>query len=301
MKVGQLFAEQLEKLKVDTSDESLKAVLGISIDIPDEIAHKIQSELVTIDAAKGDAGVKDHFISSFVKGNDRNLKEYLENEKASDEEMKQVFSHPSFKDRYSAALALIKEKSNSAIEEIKRKGMEEGASKQKLDAALVEENKKLNAQIHDLKSNYIPKTDYEKAVSDFERERMDEKINAAFLSENWSKNFVPDLRPDLAKMALERELNKKGIILVRTPEGIIPRQKDNPEMPYFDNTKKLITFPELVKSVMTTNKFEAQSESQDTSAKQNFVPSGNPQRTTPSTQNPALAALRKSQADQGMQ
>jgi cell division protein FtsB len=260
MKVGQLFAEQLEKLKVDTSDESLKAILGISIDIPDEVAQKIQSGLVTLDAAKSDSGVKDHFISSFVKGNDRNLKEYLDSEKASEEEVKAVFSHASFKDRYAAALALIKDKSNAAIEDIKKKGLEEGVSKQKMDAALVEENKKLNAQIHDLKTNYIPKTDYEKVISDHERERMDEKINGAFLTENWSKNFVPELRPTLAKIALESELNKRGIILVRTPEGISPRQKENPEMPYYDNSKKLITFPELVKSVMTTNKFEEQSD-----------------------------------------
>lgn len=299
MKVGQLIAEQLEKLGADTTDESLKSVLGISVDIPDEVAQRIQSGLITVEAAKSDSAVKDHFITSFVKGNDRNLKDYLQGENATEDEVKQVFSNSNFKDRYAAALLLIKNKSNAAVEEIKRRGLEEGASKQKIDAALVEENKKLNAQYHELKSASVPKADYEKMLSDFERERMDEKINGAFLAENWSKNFVPELRTDLSKMALERELNKRGAILVRTPEGITIRQKENPEMPYYDNSKKLITFPELVKSVMTANKFEAQSETTEPSTKNTFVP-GNTQRTTPNTSNPALAALNKAKADQGM-
>jgi hypothetical protein len=301
MKVGQLIAEQLEKLNVDTSDESLKAIMGISLDIPDEVAQRIQSGLVTLDAAKSDSGVKDHFISSFVKGNDRNLKDQLEKEHISEDKIKEVFSHSNFKDRYAAALALIKENSQATIEEIKKKGLEDGASKQKVDAALLEENKKLNAMLHELKTSTIPKADYEKAVSDFESERMNEKINSAFLAENWSKNFVPTLRPTLAKIALDAELNKNGIILVRTPEGINVRQKENPEMPYYDNTKKLVTFTELVKSVMTSNKFEAQSETPEASAKNTFVPSGNTARTTPITSNPTLAALQKAKADQGMQ
>lgn len=62
---------------VDTEDAGLKTFLGnaslASIGIPDEIANKIQSGLLTIESAKANPSIKKHFTSEFETAYEKEL------------------------------------------------------------------------------------------------------------------------------------------------------------------------------------------------------------------------------------
>src|SRR6266513_2363286 len=142
MKAGLLISNLLEKVGVDITDEKLKDILGVQIDIPEDFATKLDTELMGKDAAK--AAFKNDIINDFTKGVYINIEKDLEAQGLTKEERDEVFKDKSLGKvvkAYGTKTKELAEKANVPNTEKEKKYKDEVVA--------------LNAQLADMKEKYV--------------------------------------------------------------------------------------------------------------------------------------------------
>ncbi len=293
MKVGEILAKQLEKLGIDTTSEELKPILGISVDVPETLTGKLDS-LITMDGAKNNTDIKNHYIKKYTSGINQALDEKLKKLGMTQDQVDDIFKEETFGKRIEGALERLAEAKDNLAKTKKTGDVDsEKLYKDQID--------KLNKDLADIKE--ASKTEREKLMSDFENEKINEEVGREFLSKPWSKHY-PDSANDklvIANTYLQNELQQIGAKIVRDfdTKQIKLVQAKNPELDYFDSSNKKVNFTSLVAKIAADKKLLAVSESsgQGTPTPSTIVGGQAPQGTL-RTNNPALNALRQSQQDQ---
>jgi len=243
MKAGILLSNLLEKVGVDVTDEKLKDVLGIQIDLPEDFATKLDTELMGKDAAK--AHFKNEIINDFTKGVYINIEKALEEQGLEKAERDEVFKDKSLGKVVMAYGAKLKETADKS------------ASNSDKEKALREEVKKLNESLADYKEKFVPKEEVEKVNSAWDAERYSMAMDNHFLSKKWSDKFPESVRSTLAKTVLEAKLAEMGAKAVVVDKKLKIVKADDIQSEYFDKSNKLVTFESLADDIMTSNKFLA--------------------------------------------
>lgn len=241
MKATELLSSLLEKAGIDTSDDRLKDILAVQIDIPDEFANKLNTELMSKAAAK--SLVKNEVINDFTKGIHINIEKHFEDMGIEKSEIDEIFKEKATGKVVMAAfkkLAEIKDKSANSTDKEK---------------TLREEIKTLNTSLADYKEKYVPKTEVDKIQSEWELEKFERGIEGQFLGKKWSKHFPEDMRTTLAKVALEKKLAELGAKAIPVGKDIKIVKSDDLASDYFDKSNKLVTFASLADEIMAANKF----------------------------------------------
>ncbi len=254
MKATELLSSLFEKAGIDTTDASLKDILAVQVDIPDEFANKLNTELMSKAAAK--SLVKNEVINDFTKGIHINIEKYFEDQGLPKEEIDEVFKE---KATGKVVMAAFKK-----LSEIKDKSVT-STDKEK---TLREEIKTLNTSLADYKEKYVPKTDLEKIQTEWEQDKFERGIEGQFLGKKWSKHFPEDMRTTLAKVALDKKLAELGAKAISVGKEIKIVKSDDLASDYFDKSNKLVTFASLADEIMSSNKFLEMSPEGGTSTQQ---------------------------------
>lgn len=289
MKLSQLISNLLEKAGIDVTAEALKPVLSITTDIPDDISGKLESELITKEAAKSNVDLKNHFVGQYIKGAVKQAKESIISVGVDEEVVNKIFA-PDSKESFTKQI----QEGLKAAEDHFKKTPDKNKDSEK---TFKEEIEKLQKQLSEEKTNSA------KLLSEkdkqYESERINDNILSTFLTKSWSKHYPEDVRADLAMTKLKKEMEAKGISVIRDADGKTLKlvQTKNPEMDYFDSSNKKVTFTQLVDDIMSTNKFSAVSGDEPAATTSQVIAGQKPAQPN-STNSIALNLLRKSQADQ---
>lgn len=294
MKVGELIAKQLDKLGVDTTSEELKAIVGISVEMPETISSKFDTGLISLDSAKNNTDIKNHYIKTYASGLSRNLNEKLKSLGLSNEEIDGIFKEEGlgFGKRIELALERLSEAKEAQIK-AKKLGDPDAEKVYK------EQIEGLNKTLAELKEQSKAELQAEREKN--ENEKISDEIGREFLSKGWSKSY-PEATQDrlvIANTYLQNELQQMNAKLVRDPETRELKlvQAKNPELDYFDSSNKKVNFTSLVAKIGTDKKLFAVSEQSGQSTTPKTLVA-TPLQGTTRTNNPTLDALRASQKDQ---
>lgn len=276
MKVGELLAELFKKASVDASNEKLKPLFDLDIEVEDEFVTPLQTNLFNLDAAKSKKDLKEHFLKPLAQGIDSNVDDFLK-ANGLDEISAKVKAGTSTGERTKLALAQLFELSKQKANTPELKALQDQIVQ--LNAQTVEARQALQDREAQL-------------LSDFENERLSSALENKIVAQKWSKNYPESVRSVLAKQLLDAEFAKHGAVLARTEKGIDLLSKETKGQ-VFDDKNNPITLDSVLSRVFQENNFLEVAQTDPT-----------PQHTTaPDGQRGNTAfdsAMRKSLADQGI-
>ena len=262
MKVGELLAELFKKALVDVSDEKLKPLLALEVEIDDEFVNPLQTNLFNFDAAKSKKDLKEHFLKPLAQGIDSNIDDFLK-ANGLEEISAKVKAGTSTGDRTKLALASLFELSKAKANTPELKTLQDQI------ATLNAQNAEARKALEDEKAQLL---------AGFENERLNSILESKIISQKWSKNYPESVRAALAKQLLDLEFAKHGAVLSRTEKGVDLLSKETKGQ-VFDDKNNLVTFDSLISKVFQENNFlevastENQQQQQRIEQKQETQPS----------------------------
>jgi hypothetical protein len=265
MKVGELFAELLEKVGADTTSEEVKSILSISVDVPQAFADKLSAGLFTEEAAKNNMKIKNHFIAQFAGGLDQSILDRALKMNLPSSTIEKIKEEKSTGKKQQLLLEAIDEDTNSKLKAVEKSGasdVDKAAERQAI-LALQEDNRSLNNQLSNYKEKYVPKEELDRVLSQGENDRVQFLIENELIKKPWSANYPENVRTQLGKIALDNLMKEVGVKVVRKDGELKLVHANNVEQEYFDSKNKNVKFTELVDQMMTANKFKAVSDQTD--------------------------------------
>lgn len=251
MKTNELLISLMEKAGIDLKAAENKNLLTLGDEIPDNIAEQIEENLLTVQSAVSNKKVKSAIIASFANGIDAEITERAKNLGISEEKILAISAEKATGKK----LQLLLDSTNELITEAKESGSKSKPELKALEAQVTS----LNSELSKYKSDYIPKSDYEKFVAEKENEILWGAVNQEILQKSWSEIYPEDVRPVLAQTKLNAKLKELGAEIIRK-DGQIQIVDSETKTEKFDKSNKPIKFASLVDGIMTENKFVKVSE-----------------------------------------
>lgn len=287
-KVGEIFADLAQKTGLPVEHKGLKDLLSLTSDVDPEVEKAING-LISLDAAKNNSALKSHYFRQAYDAIDQEVIKRADKLQLETDFVEGLKTEQSTNKKLNSFLDKLEE-----LKEAQKTA--KGTGDKDAEKTLKAEIEKLNGSINSIR------TEHDKAIKakdEFHNNYIkDSKIINSFASEKWSDLYAPEMRGDLARIALEKELNKIGAKIVTDEKGELKLvQAANPEMEYFDSSNKKVNFTELVPQIMATNKFSAVSASTEPVTPQITVGGGKPP-VTPQGNNTVANLLNKSIQDQ---
>jgi hypothetical protein len=244
-KISEFIADLAEKAGIDTASDELKPILSITAEMPEDVAKKINTALISVEDAKSHKGIKDTIIKTYGAGLLQRHEEVLRELGLPDEDIKEIAKETTIGKKIELAI--------SKVAAHKSKPDPNATADQK---ALNEKIAELNKELNSIKTTHIPKEDLEKEVAKFESERMEGLKEEYFGKHTWSEAYKDkDIRKAAYNTKLNKFLEETGTTLQRNGENIKIVTKEGSD--YFDGKNKIITFDEVVNQIMANNKFNA--------------------------------------------
>jgi hypothetical protein len=216
------------------------------IDIPDEVANAMDSELMSLDGAKNNAQVKSHFTALALNGIDTELANTV-NELGLDGE---IFK--SEKTTYSKMVALR----NKVKELVEKKGDATGKEKVELQKQINELNEKLG------KTMDAHKAELENLKQQHGEQMMDHLMFSSLKGRNYANKEMPaDVQVELAKLLLSKTLEKRGAKPVNENGVLKLKQASDTALDFFDENHKPVAYEDFVAKTLSENKLLAVSDS----------------------------------------
>lgn len=291
-KFGDLLSDLLQKAGLDHTDKQFSELLSIQAEVSREVADSFDG-LMSIDAAKNNTTIKNYFYAMAYSGSDRKMLDLAEKFGFPDDQKLQLKEEKSSGKKYDLFGRFLEDKVADLEKEYKaaqRSGNTDEMKSAKDEIAKL--NESLRSKDDEIRNVSSSK---DQALKDY---ILNAKIESAFSNISWSENYKPEIRGDLSKIALNKELDKIGAKIVLN-ENNEPRlvKKDNPELEYFDSSNKEIKFTELATRVAVENKFLAVSPKMPNNNPNPVAPvSGNQPNT--SKRNTVSNLLKESLKDQ---
>lgn len=265
-KLKQLFENLAKKAGVDIADESyLKALELIKdVEISDEVATKIESNLYDIESAKQNYTLKQHFTALGLNGVDAQLKEALE-ELVEDEAVRsELLSVKSTPARVRTALQKIKELENT---------------RNKADAKGDDgKAKKAQEEIDRIVNEF--KIKEEKYLSEIEKERKEKVETISNFKEEifysglkFANDFDLETNLLVAKQKINKALSEKGAKKVyNTQTGKFEiKRADDESLDFLDERNNKTSYEDFAKEILSQNKLLAVTDTTATQSAQPYV------------------------------
>lgn len=287
-KIGELFVELLIKVGLDPLDKQYADAISIQTEMPETVVESFKG-LMTLEGAKNNISVKNHYTHAAYNPLDNELHSRMDMFGFSDEQKAIVMAEKSTGKKQQLFLNLV-----------------DGEFKKAKSSKDPEDLAKFKKEREETMALLAKKDDDIKALASSKDNELNDYIlgaiqDAEFGKHNWSSLYDVNDRGILAKNALNTYLEQNGakLVLDENKKAKLVK-KDNPELEYFDNSNKKITFTELVPRILAEKKYLGVSQP---TTQQPFVTTGMPaQSTTKSnTNNTVMNAIAKAKADQGIE
>ena len=231
MKLGKLFVDLALNAGITIDDEKLKEITTSDLEVPDEIGNQFKANLMSVDAAKNNAELKNHFyklalnpMDKFQLERAKGIQGFTDEDVRKLEELTSSYEKAKFVDKRLAEI--LEAKSGSG------------------DGDETERLKKLKKEIEDLNLKLSSKdTDHQKALDDFAAKAEKDVIEFALMSELLSKDFADDKRDKLknaklTRVLLDDEFATQKVALKKSEDGSLKLvQKENPDLDYMVDNK----------------------------------------------------------------
>ncbi len=292
MKVVELFTDLAKKAGItDLTDPKYADFLSSNLEIDDDTAKKIQSELFNFEAAKANPKVKGHFFAQAMNGVDTEVDRWLTDEDFNDEDKTLIKSQESSTKKMVTAYQKKIEKMSTRLKDI-----EAGKGKKETPGEadkLREDINKLNAEKGTLIADHNKQI---QALKEQHTEALNERdLDMILGSYNYvfPKEMKLPAKIAAVKAVLNPELKTKGLKLQAVEGSLVLVKSDGTK--YFNDQNQETTLSQFIDKVLADNNLLAVSDP-------NSGNSGgsNPPPPTTTTGNPGKgdpALLKQIQSD----
>jgi hypothetical protein len=239
--IGSFVNEMLIAAGLPEDNESLKKLLTFP-----ELS-KPAPEFLTIDAAKNNATLKSYFTASALDPLDKELKNSLTD---------LGFEIPDFENEKSTykKYELLRNKFKEQLKEAKKNPHSTDEEKKQLADTV----RGLNAELAQLKGNTVPKSDYEKALQDFEKEREVSANESIISSYKFGNGFDDEINRIALRQYVDQAMSEKGAIrrLSDDKRSIRLMQAKSPDLEYFEDNKA-VPYKSFVDKIVADKKMQS--------------------------------------------
>jgi hypothetical protein len=260
MKIGDFVTQVAGKAG---KTEDVKAVLNnpalATIEIDDNVANEINSALLTIESAKNNQALKNHFFTLALNGEDAEILNSVETLGFDDAFKADLSSDKNTYQRLRKLTSKVKE----TMESLR-------AATQKDDPKAIEKYtaqiNKLQGELSSVKESHIPKSELETLKKQHESELMNFIIKNTLSTKKYANEAVsPDVNVEFANVILNRALSEKGAALVKDATGRLKlMQASDPALEYYDSSNKAVSFDDFVNKTLADAKILAVSNPKQT-------------------------------------
>lgn len=245
MKLGDFLNTLAQKVNAQNNPALISILSNAELanrDLEDDFANLLNSGLMSLDAAKNNAQLRNHFYGLALNGVDSEILN-VASELGFDETI--ISQLKGDKDTYNKLRGL----KDKMIELKDKKSNEDSAGKR---AEYQKQIDDLNRTIATLKE--ASAKDISSLTSKHDAEITDLIIRAGLMSKNYAnKELKPEVNAITAKTLVDMALNEKGAIAVRDGHNIVLKQKTNPELDYYENNMK-VGYDDFVTKTLTNSK-----------------------------------------------
>jgi hypothetical protein len=243
MLLTELLQQQAAKIGLQDNAELVSVLAKVgTIEIPDELANQFHTGLMSLEGAKNNAQLLNHFKPTVLNAVDDQFKIFAEKYGISDEMAQE-------KSTYKKA-AILEAALARKIAEAEAKI---GASDSKAEI------NKLNKQLSDLQGQLAQAHDAHKAkISELEKKHSEEQLNFLVDFELGNKNFANkaiDKKVSIltAKTLMQEDLKAKGAVIINENGVLKLKQAENPTMDFVDAGYKPISFKDYTDQVLASS------------------------------------------------
>ncbi|RNC66471.1 hypothetical protein [Proteiniphilum sp. X52] len=251
MKLGDFLNTLAQKVGAQNNPALISLLSNAELankDLEDDFANLLNGGLMSLEAAKNNAQLRNHFYGLALNGVDSEILNAA-SELGFDETV--IAQLKGDKDTYNKLRGL----KDKMIELKDKKSTEDSAGKR---AEYQKQIDDLNRTIATLKETSAK--DISGLKSQHDAEITDLIIRANLMSKNYAnKDLKPEVNAITAKALVDMELANKGAIAVRDGHSIVLKQKTNPELDYYENNVK-VGYDDFVTKTLTNSKMLAVSD-----------------------------------------
>lgn len=257
MKLVDLFTDLAKKAGItDLTDPKFKDFLSSQLEIDDDTAKKIQSELFNMEAAKANQTLRSHFHAQSMRGVDTEVDRWLTDEDYSDDDKTEIKGLDSSTKKMVTAYNKKIAKLNARMEEIK-KGTGKQAQPGELEKLRNDINV-LNADIGKIKADHASEIT---KLNEQHIAKMNEK-DLDFILSSYNYAFPKEMKLPAkiaaVKAVLMPELTSKGLKLAGN-NGTLELQKSDGTK-YFNEANQETSLTQFIDKVLADNNLLAVAE-----------------------------------------
>ena len=204
-------------------------------EVSDELATRFNTGLLSLEAAKNNVEVQNHFKPILLKAADDRFAAFAEKYGFADENAAEKSTYKK--------IDLLESKLSTLLEEAK-KGGTGGAKEAELTKQIADLQKRI-ATVTAAKDKEL--ADYKKQV---EQEQLKSLVNFELNGKRYANQDLGDTNIEIARALINKELAAKRAILVNEGGTLKLKQADNPTLDYFDSAYKQVSFSDFVNGVL---------------------------------------------------
>lgn len=254
MLLGEFLNSLAKMSSIDEKDENLVKLLGIkevaTAEISDELGSKIQSSLMTLDAALNNPEIVNKLKAESLNAVDDKLgalaKDVFKTDDAFIEALKGTKGTYNRMDLFAKHISEAHATAIRVLEEAKGGTDDKGAK-----AELQKKIDELNLELSGAKENTVPSTDHQDTIDGYEDIIL--KLHKKGLFSNY--NYIKTIERDVAEIAgisyFDNELLKRGVKLVNN-EGVLSLETGEGTKYFVDN--KEVTPKDLADGLLAEHK-----------------------------------------------
>lgn len=246
MKIGDFLTTLARKSNMEADPHLISLLSNSEIanrEIADEFAHALDTNLMSLEGAKNNPAVLNHYKPIILKAVDDKFAVIAEKYGISEELLTEKSSYKKFDILESGIEKRIKEiEAKQGTTGDKEKEAKLTAQLQELQTQMQKLNEQKNQDIEDVKSKY------ESEITEMHVKNQLASIKFA------TKDLPADVNTQIARTLIDSKLKEQGALLVRKDGELKLVQADNPEMDFVDSGYKKVSFSDFTQKVLADNK-----------------------------------------------
>lgn len=292
MKLAALIEKLAKKAGVDTTGEDFKKITLPDLEVPDEVANSIDQRLMNEAAAASNSTVRNKIKAEALNGFDALVESIIEEEQL--QGVDSIKTAGSTYEKVKKLYGLQKETFNQKLKDAVKPGGKGDVDKEAYEKQLAE----LNGQLKTIKQSLVDKEKEFNNTRESDLTSFD--IQRILMGKEYSlpKEMDSDLKLQTAKAAIEKQLQAKGLKIVRNENKQLAIVK-NDGTPAYNESNEAIELNNFFDGALAQNKLLKVNDPGAPAGgnPQVHIP-GNGQQQTPSSFKEGLGQLEQMIAEQ---
>jgi hypothetical protein len=241
------------------------------VEIPDDVANGINSDLFTLDSAKNNSSLKTHFSAIALNGVDSEILAAVEALGLGDSVKSELSGEKNTYEKQRKLVAQVK----TAMEGLKN--AKNGGDPKDIEKYTKQIND-LRGELSRFKESHIPKSELEALKKTHESDLTGLMVRNLLSTKKYANENVPvDVNVLTAQTLVNNALSQRKALLVRDGGILKLKRTDDPALDYFDEQNKQVSFADIVDKTLADSKMLAVSNPNN---QQQRPPAATPQTVT---------------------